>query len=556
MEYESSPLDKLRSAYRPQVPAVLADPLDRVAFREAEPTVAIADQAEIRARFPITFGRPLLELTPEGGPVKRSPLKVGVVLSGGQAPGGHNVVTGLYDALQSVHTGSSVVGFLGGPRGIFEGSFRELDSEALATFRNSGGFDLIGSGRDKIESAEQLAASRATCERLGLDGLVVVGGDDSNTNAAVLAEYLLEQGSDVRVAGVPKTIDGDLKGEHVEASFGFDTATRVYSETIGNICRDARSAAKYWHFVKLMGRSASHVTLECALQTRVNIALIGEEIVERRQTLDQVVDGIVDVVARRAAEGRGYGVCLIPEGLVEFVPEMRELIDALNRILAERAGEVDALGTVEEKQDLVAAALAESGRSVFRGLPPAIRSQLLLDRDSHGNVQVSKIDTEQLMIELVTHRVEQRRAAGRFSGKFQVQGHFFGYEGRCAHPSNFDANYTYALGRIAALLVALGRTGYICSVRNLAATPDAWRPCAVPLTSMMRLETRKGREVPVIAKALVRTDGRPFEAFAAERERWAVEDAYRYPGAIQYFGPAEVSSQPTRTLTLESGTRG
>jgi len=542
MRCETSPLDRARNGFDPQLPTVLRAAADGIVVAEGEATSAVACEDQIRERFPRTFGRPTLTFAPGGARRERRPLRVGVVLSGGPAPGGHNVISGLYDLVTSIHPDSKVHGFLHGPRGIFENRQRELDAEALRPFRNTGGFDLIGSGRDKIESAEQLAASRATCEKLRLDGLVVVGGDDSNTNAAVLSEYLLEHGSPVAVVGVPKTIDGDLKGTHVEASFGFDTATRVYSELIGNICRDARSGAKYWHFIKLMGRSASHVTLECALQTRPNIALIGEEVERDRLTLDRVVETLVRAVERRAKAGKGYGVCLIAEGLIEFIPEMRGLIATLNQLLAGCGSAFDRLGTFEEQRRFVTDTLGEPHRAVFSGLPPTIQGQLLLDRDSHGNVQVSRIDTEALLIELVSRRIE---------GRFQVLGHFFGYEGRSAAPTNFDACYTYALGRLAAVLVASRRTGYICGMRNLVADPAEWRPTAVPLTSMMCVESRKGRQVPVIGKALVRLDAEPFRTFARQRERWAIEDAYRYPGAIQYFGPAEVSCAPTHTLRLE-----
>lgn len=548
MHDDRSPLDRVRSDYVPRVPPILLAPEAGVSGRE--PTAAAGDVAEIRSRFPRTFGRPVLEFVASGEPVERRPLRVGIVLSGGQAPGGHNVIAGLFDGLRSTHESSQVVGFLGGPRGVVDGHFRELDGAALRPYRNSGGFDLIGSGRDKIETPEQLSAAHRNCEELRLDGLVIVGGDDSNTNAAVLAEYLLERGSRVSVNGVPKTIDGDLKGPDVEASFGFDTATRVYAEAIGNICRDAKSAAKYWHFIKLMGRSASHVTLECALQTRPNVALIAEEIEERGLTLARVVSGIADTVAARAAAGRHYGVCLVPEGLLEFVPEMRDLIASLNRLLADERAAFAALGAEGERSRFVAERLSDPGRSVFAALPSAIKEQLLLDRDAHGNVQVSRIDTEKLLIEQVGAELARRQGGG-----FRAQGHFFGYEGRAAAPTNFDADYTCALGWLAARLVALRRTGYLCALRDLALEPGQWRPAAVPLTSMMHLETRKGRRVPVIAKALVRTDAEPFRSFAAERERWALEDAYRYPGAIQYFGPPEVTSAVTHTLRLERGVR-
>jgi pyrophosphate--fructose-6-phosphate 1-phosphotransferase len=534
MDRSLSPFERARAAYEPRVPALLARIGAGIDVREIAPTAAAGDDEEVRARFPRTFGRPLLELAPGATALERRPLRVGVVLSGGQAPGGHNVIAGLHDALQAIDARSGLVGFLGGPRGILEGRTKAIDTATLAPYRNSGGFDLIGSGRDKLETPEQLATCRATCERLALDGLVIVGGDDSNTNAAVLAEFLLEHGSALCVVGVPKTIDGDLRGPYVETSFGFDTATRVYAELIGNIGRDAQSACKYWHFIRLMGRSASHVTLECALLTQPNVALIGEEVRERGLTLAQVVEQVAGTVARRAAAGRPYGVCLIPEGLIEFVPEIERLIAALNAAL-----DVERLPAAE--------------RRVFDDLPSRIREQLLLDRDSHGNVQVSKIDTERLLIDLCTRDLARRRAAGTFAGPFQVQGHFFGYEGRAGSPSDFDADYADALGRLAALLVALGRTGYLCSVRNLVAPRADWRPAAVPLTSMMRMEPRRGRRVAVIAKALVRTDAEPFRTFAERRAGWVIEDRYLSPGAIQYFGPAELGAEPPLSLRLAHG---
>lgn len=544
MSVKPAPLEQARRAYRPRIPEVLRAAPASVAIEESGSTASVADAEEIRKRFPRTFGRPVLRLTEGRSSIERKPLNLGVVLSGGQAPGGHNVLTGLHDGLQSLHEDSKLFGFLGGPRGIFTGQGVELDAATLEPFRNSGGFDLIGSGRDKIETAEQLAASRATCEKLGLAGLVIVGGDDSNTNAAVLAEYLVGQGSEIAVLGVPKTIDGDLKGGRVEASFGFDTATKVYSELIGNICRDAKSSAKYWHFVKLMGRSASHVTLECALQTHANIALIGEEVREKKLTLDQVVTGVAETVRRRAEAGKSYGVCLVPEGLIEFIPEMRALIDELNGIIAREPG-----GSAKA----VEAKLSPDASRVFGSLPAGIRDQLLLERDSHGNVQVSLIDTEKLLVGQVSDRIDRWRSAGEFPGKLRVQRHFFGYEGRCAAPSDFDADYTYTLGRAAAVLAAHGRTGYICCVRNLAGPTDGWQVEGVPLASMMRMEPRRGKPTPVIGKALVRTDREPFSTFAASRERWELEDDYRYPGAIQYFGPPEVASAVNETLRLEHG---
>jgi pyrophosphate--fructose-6-phosphate 1-phosphotransferase len=553
MTRDVSALERARAAYQPRLPDILRRGIAGLAVEGGEPTASTGDSQVLQARFPETFGRPVIEFREGRGPGVARPLRVGVVLSGGNAPGGHNVIAGLFDALRGFHAESRVLGFLGGPRGILEAHYRELDAITVDAHRNTGGFDMIGSGRDKIETAEQFAVCRATCAELGLDGLVVIGGDDSNTNAAMLAEYFLDQGAPTAVVGVPKTIDGDLKGEHVEASFGVDTATKVYSELIGNICRDARSSAKYWHFVKLMGRSASHVTLECALQTHANVVLIGEEVREKATTLKQIVEQVAGAIRRRATAGRSYGVCLVPEGLIEFIPEMRSLIDELNTILAAEAEQIAALETFAEESRLVTEKLSAAGATVFGALPERIQRQLLLDRDAHGNVQVSKIDTESLLTEQVGTRIAEWKSEGKFNGSFKFQTHFFGYEGRCAAPSNFDADYTYGLGHVAAALIGFGKTGYMCSIRDLAAPTPARRVQGVPLTSMMQIEMRKGRPVPVIAKALVRTDAGPFGTFAASRDLWEREDDYVYPGAIQYFGPSEVGDRPTLTLRLERG---
>ncbi len=534
-----SPLDAERRKYRPRLPTVLARGVAGLEVEAGGPTAAVADADAIRKHFPQTFGRPLLRFRSGGAGGAAKPWRVGVVLSGGQAPGGHNVIAGILDALRGVHGESRLHGFLGGPRGIFTGQHRELTADLVEPYRNSGGFDMIGSGRDKIETPEQLAACRATCEKLGLDALVIIGGDDSNTNAAVLAEYFLEQQLDLSVIGVPKTIDGDLKGGPVEASFGFDTASKVYGELIGNICRDAKSAGKYWHFVKLMGRSASHVTLECALRTRPNLAWIGEEVRKNELTLREIVDRTADVVRRRREAGRSYGVVLVPEGLIEFIPEMRVLIDELNALLALHAG-----GDAETQRRRAAEQLTAPSAAVLESLPGNIREQLLKDRDSHGNVQVSLIETEALLAVKV---------AERLGGELKAHKHFFGYEGRCAAPSNFDADYTYGLGHVAVALIAHGATGAMAALRNLSGPHESWEPVGVPLTSLMRIEQRKGKPAPVIEKALVDLEGPVFKTFAAERETWQVEDAYRYPGAIQYFGPAEVADVTTATLRLEQG---
>ena len=547
MAGDVSPLEAARASYAPRVPPVLGDGLGGVVFEEGGPTTSVDDAEAIRAALPRGYGRPVLAARRGSGRASGGAVRVGVVLSGGQAPGGHNVITGLHDGLCETRPGSKLLGFLGGPRGILEGRQRELGEAELAAYRNTGGFDLIGSGRDKIETAEQLERCRQACEQLGLAGLVIVGGDDSNTNAALLAEHFLERGVGTAIVGVPKTIDGDLKGGGVETSFGFDTATKVYSELVGNICRDARSAAKYWHVVKLMGRSASHVTLECALQTRPNVALIGEEIRARALTLDQISEHVAGVIRRRAEAGRRYGVCLVPEGLIEFVPEIGRLIGALNRLLSERAAAFEGLAGPDPRVAFARAHLGPQEARALDALPAALRAQLLQERDAHGNVQVSRIETEALLI----HKIAERLRDGRFAGEFAVQGHFFGYEGRCAPPSDFDANYTYGLGRLAAALVGAGKTGYLCSLGNLAAPPERWTAAGVPLTSLMRIETRKGRGVPVVAKALVDLEGAPFRVFAAARERWALEDAFRYPGPIQYFGPRELTGAITETLRLE-----
>jgi len=498
------------------------------AASQVDPTIA--------SQFPHTAE--LLQIRCTSGTLAPAGQRVGVVLSGGQAPGGHNVMTGLYDAL-SAH-GGELTGFLGGPIGIIEDKGRVLGAAEIDAHRNTGGFDLIGSGRDKIATEAQFAACAEACRRRELTGLVVIGGDDSNTNAAVLAEWFLANGVSTSVVGVPKTIDGDLKAGAVECSFGFDTATRVYAQLVGNIARDARSAGKYWHFIRLMGRSASHVTLEVALQTQPNFAFIGEEVRANGWTLAQCIEKIAAVIVDRAGRGQHHGICLVPEGLIEFIPEIGRLIEQLNTALANDDG--------NGSEETILAGLPADSRNVFRSLPAQIRGQLLLDRDSHGNVQVSKIDTESLVIAKVQEHLN-------FSDSFRTQHHFFGYEGRCAAPTNFDADYTYALGRTAASLLASGKSGYIAALTGLSTEASAWEPTGVPLTSLMHIETRKGKPVPVIAKALVDLDGAPFRYFAERRRQWADDDAYLYPGAPQYFGPAEISDGRTMTLTLEAEER-
>ena len=549
----TSILEKVRLKYEPQISEILRRGIRGIGIEE-DRTAATPKQAEeIRRQFPKTFGLPGLKFVQGSGPSPARPLKVGVVLSGGQAPGGHNVITGLFDAIRAFHPESKLYGFLGGPKGIFKGRHEELTKEKVDPYRNTGGFDMIGSGRDKIETSEQLNDCAGIGTKLGLNGLVIIGGDDSNTNAAVVAEHFVSKGLDTCVVGVPKTIDGDMKSDQVEASFGFDTATKVYSELIGNICRDSKSAGKYWHFVKLMGRSASHVTLECAIQTHANMALVGEEVQERNLTLRQIVDAIADVVRRRAEAGKRFGVILVPEGLIEFIPEIRALISELNVILHDNAEYFSSIPTFMDKQEFINKKLSKDSSYVFSYLPARIQLQLLLDRDSHGNVQVSRIDTEQLLLEQVKEQVGEWQAQKKFPGDFQAQHHFLGYEGRCAAPSNFDADYTYALGQTAAALVAFGKTGYMSSVRNLVAPRPQWRAGGVPLTSMMQMEPRKGKQTPVIAKALVRLDGAPFRRLAEMRARWEMSDEYVYPGPIQYFGPEEVCGALTMTLLLEQG---
>jgi pyrophosphate--fructose-6-phosphate 1-phosphotransferase len=543
-----SVLERLRLEYKPSSTAVLDGDAAQTQLVELEATTAQGDHAQIREAFPSLYGSPRVEFAvgqPQGESLSRA-LRVGVVLSGGQAPGGHNVIVGLYDALQQQHPGSELIGFLGGPKGILDSDHRLLSRERIDAHRNTGGFDLIGSGRDKIDSEADLARCRESCSRLGLDGLVIIGGDDSNTNAAQLAESFASHGSELVVVGVPKTIDGDLKGSGIEASFGFDTATKLYSELIGNIQRDARSAKKYWHFIKLMGRSASHVTLECALRARPNVALIGEEVRKRDWTLKDVTDHVAGIVRRRSEGGRNYGVCLVPEGLIEFIPEIGRLISALNSTIAADGELADA--EFERQRALLAERLGEAEAATFVTLPESIQRQLLLDRDSHGNVQVSRIETESLLAQTVSEALN-----GEIS--FSTQQHFFGYEGRCAAPSNFDANYTFALGQVAARLIVHRRNGYLAAVGQLASPATEWVAGGIPLTSLMQIETRKGRPTPVIAKALVDLEGAPFSTFSSRRPDWIEEDAYRYPGPIQYFGPSELTDRPTHTLQLEAESR-
>ncbi len=547
-----SALQKARYGYQPKLPAVLADnqPQD-IVIDFGEPTSAIADQAELEKLFKNTYGKPEALFKRGANPDAGKKLRVGIILSGGQAPGGHNVIAGLYDGIKKGNKDSVVLGFKGGPSGLIEGDYVEITDSFMDEYRNTGGFDMIGSGRTKIESPEQYAASVATAEKLDLDAIVIIGGDDSNTNAALLAERFLELGKKTRVIGVPKTIDGDLKNQQIETSFGFDTACKTYSELIGNIGRDANSAKKYWHFIKLMGRSASHIALECALQTQPNICLISEEVEARQLTLRAITDDICTVIARRAENKENFGVVLIPEGLVEFIPEMKALIAELNDTMAGHQEEFNSLANFAARKDWLKSHLTAASYETFASLPEAIAAQFLADRDPHGNVQVSRIETEKLLASMVEERLAVMKKEGSYKGTFSSYTHFFGYEGRCAFPSNFDADYCYALGYTAFLLIASGVTGYLSSVRNLTAPAAQWTAGGIPLTMMMNMEQRHGSKKPVIRKALVELDGKPFLEFAAHRDQWAIETSYLFPGAIQYYGPSEVCDLTTKTIRLE-----
>lgn len=548
---ELSPLQESRYAYAPKLPLVLKGGIDRIALEAGGATESISDRDALRALFPSCYGKPVLKFSTGAGSTPRKALRVGVILSGGQAPGGHNVIAGVFDGLKAGNPGSVLLGFKGGPGGLVDDKAVELDAATIAAYRNTGGFDIIGSGRTKIETPEQFAKSAAVARARALDAIVVIGGDDSNTNAALLAEYFLREGVPCSVIGVPKTIDGDLKNDYIEASFGFDTATKTYAELIGNIERDAASARKYWHFIKLMGRSASHIALECALQCRPNVALVSEEVEAKSQTLAQVTEAIVASIVARAAKGMNFGVALIPEGLIEFIPDFKALIAELNDMMAAKGEQFKAQKDDDAKVAFVGTALAGASAALYASLPADIKRQLIMDRDPHGNVQVSRIDTEKLLIAMVEKRLGALKAAGSYAGSFSALAHFFGYEGRCAFPSNFDADYCYALGYSAFVLAANGRSGYLSSIRNLSAPAAEWIAGGVPLTMMMNMERRHGSEKPVIKKALVELEGAPFKAFAAARADWAVETRYRFPGAIQYYGPASVCDRPTETLLLE-----
>ena len=544
---KKSALQKARAAYQPKLPIVLTGAVKAV---EGQPTNSVADQEEIKKLFPNTYGLPELRFEKSSNTQPSKPINVGVILSGGQAPGGHNVICGLFDGIKKIHRDSRLYGFLMGPGGFVDHKYMELTAPFIAAYRNTGGFDIIGSGRTKLETKEQFDKGLEILKELNIQALVIIGGDDSNTNAAVLAEYYKSINAGVQVIGCPKTIDGDLKNDVIETSFGFDTATKVYSEVIGNIQRDCNSAKKYYHFIKLMGRSASHIALECALQTQPNICIISEEVEAKDMTLAQVVDYIAGIVAARAEKGMNFGTVLIPEGLIEFIPAVKRLIAELNDLLAKNEAEFAALAPAEQRGYIIAH-LSKENAAVYESLPEGVARQLSLDRDPHGNVQVSLIETEKLLSEMVGKRLEEMKAEGTYNGTFKSLHHFFGYEGRCADPSNFDADYCYALGFNASCLIRSGVTGYMSSVRNLTKPSVQWIAGGIPVTMMMNMERRHGEMKPVIQKALVRLDGAPFQKFAAQRDEWALNTCYIYPGPIQYFGPAEVCDQPTMTLKYE-----
>lgn len=543
---KTSALQVERAAYQPKLPKALQG---AVKVQEGAPTQSVDDQEEIQKLFPHTYGMPLVEFVP-GEHTESKRLNVGVILSGGQAPGGHNVISGLFDAVKKLNPENQLYGFLMGPGGLVEHHYVEITKEFLDPYRNTGGFDMIGSGRTKLEKEEQFEKGLEILKKLDIKALVIIGGDDSNTNACVLAEYYAAKEYGIQVIGCPKTIDGDLKNEQIETSFGFDTATKTYAELIGNIERDCNSARKYWHFIKVMGRSASHIALECALQTQPNICLISEEILEKDQTLNEIVENIASVVAHRANEGNNFGVVVIPEGLIEFIPAIGRLIGELNDLLAAHGADYKDLDK-DAQRKYILEHLSEANRSTFETLPEDVARQLSLDRDPHGNVQVSLIETEKLLSSMVAAKLEQWKKEKKYDGKFSPLHHFFGYEGRCAAPSNFDADYCYALGTSAVQLIANGKTGYMAIVKNTTSCTDEWKAGGVPITMMMNMERRNGEMKPVIRKALVDLNGKPFKTLVEHREEWAKKTCYIYPGPIQYWGPSKVCDQTTMTLSLE-----
>ena len=543
---EKSALQTARSAYQPKLPKALQG---SVKIKEGEPTQSVDDREDIKKLFPNTYGMPVVEFVPSDETCSTR-MNVGVILSGGQAPGGHNVITGLFDQIKKINPENRLYGFILGPGGLVDHNYMELTADIIDKYRNTGGFDMIGSGRTKLEEVEQFEKGLEIIRELGINAIVIIGGDDSNTNACVLAEYYAAKNYGVQVIGCPKTIDGDLKNAQIETSFGFDTATKTYSELIGNIERDCNSARKYWHFIKVMGRSASHIALECALQCQPNICLVSEEVEKKDMTLNQIVDQLCEAIAYRAAQGNNFGTVIVPEGLIEFIPAIGRLIQELNDLLAAHGADYKDLDK-DAQREYIIAHLSKENAATFETLPEGVARQLSLDRDPHGNVQVSLIETEKLLSDMCEARLSQWKKEGKYVGKFAAQHHFFGYEGRCAAPSNFDADYCYALGSSAAQLIANGKTGYMAIVQNTTAPADEWVAGGVPITMMMNMERRNGKMKPVIRKALVELDGKPFKAFAAVRDHWAKETCYVYPGPIQYWGPTEVCDQPTKTLALE-----
>ena len=548
-----SPLQIERLKYQPKLPASLANGINHLVSNEGSATESVANQDEIKALFKNTYGKPTVTFQTSTESRHSEQRNVGVILSGGQAPGGHNVIAGLYDALKQANSNNNLYGFLGGPSGIIEGEYVEFNDVFINDYRNTGGFDIIGSGRTKLETEEQFQSAWEVCKKLNISAVVIIGGDDSNTNAALLAEWFVAHNAGIQVIGCPKTIDGDLKNEQIEISFGFDTATKTYGELIGNIERDANSAKKYWHFVKIKGRSASHVALEAALQTQPNITLISEEVEQKKMSLASIINYMTDIIVKRSEMGKNFGIAVIPEGLIEFVPELKSMIANFNDIMSTLEKDSKySNGTDAEKIAIIENTLSSENSSVFKSLPALIKSQLLMDRDPHGNVQVSKIETEKLLISMIEEKLATLKKEGKYSGKFSTQSLFFGYEGRCAFPSNFDADYCYSLGFNAFALINFGMTGYLSSVRNLTEPANDWIAGGVPLTMMMNMERRHGEMKPVIKKALVELDGPVFKKLEENREDWALNDRYLFPGAIQYFGPSSVCDITTVTLQLES----
>ena len=543
---EKSTLQQVRLSYEPKLPQALKG---SVKIKEGEATQSVDNQEQIKALFPNTYGMPIIEFETSDKDISKS-LNVGVILSGGQAPGGHNVITGIFDTVKRLDPNNKVYGFILGPGGLVDHNYIEITKDFIDEYRNTGGFDMIGSGRTKLEKVEQFEKGYEIIKQLDIKAIVIIGGDDSNTNACVLAEYYAAKNYGVQVIGCPKTIDGDLKNEQIETSFGFDTATKTYSELIGNIERDCNSARKYWHFIKLMGRSASHIALECALQCQPNVCIISEEVKAKNLTLNQIIDNLCNTIAARAANNNNFGVVLIPEGLIEFIPSIGKLIEELNDLLATHGNDYKGLDE-EAQREYIMAHLSEENKDTFATLPKAVARQLSLDRDPHGNVQVSLIETEKLISDMCEAKLNQMKAEGKYNGKFAALHHFFGYEGRCATPSNYDADYCYALGTSAAHLIANGKTGYMAIVKNTTKPTDEWIAGGVPITMMMNLERRNGEMKPVIRKALVDLNGKPFKTLVENREKWAIDTCYIYPGPIQYWGPSEVCDRPTKTLALE-----